>query len=141
MQLFITMCERGLVAEGATYLALISTCAKAQQWQLSEEIMLCTIAEPVPKELVRKVGAPDASRMPEKHRELLTRLQNWRHAHETELAAQHAQHAHSAPVDATAQRAAGSDTASPPSGRPSVPHSRASPSLDASAPSPTGAAL
>lgn len=72
------MCERGLVAEGATCLALISTCGKAGQWQLSEEILLCTISERVASELLMKVGAPDASRMNEGDRELLMRLVNWR---------------------------------------------------------------
>jgi hypothetical protein len=88
MQLFITMCERGLVAEGATCLALISTCAKARQWQLSEEILLCTTSNTVALELFRKVGLPDSSRMLEADRELLVRLQNWRHSREAEGAAE-----------------------------------------------------
>lgn len=97
MQLFITMCERGLVAEGTTCLALISTCAKARQWQLSEEILLCTFSDKVASELLRKVGVPDASRMIENDRELLVRLQNWRHSQEAGCAPER-----STPLDTSA---------------------------------------
>jgi hypothetical protein len=82
MQLFITMCQHGLVAEGATSLALISTCAKARRWQLSEEILLCTIAQDVGSKFESKVGAPESLHLSDSDSELLMRLQQWRKTRE-----------------------------------------------------------
>lgn len=115
------MCKRGLVAEGATCLALISTCAKARQWQLSEEVLLCTISDRVSSELLRKIGAPDASGMLENDRNLLARLQQWRRAREVEGAADWS----GAPSDAALQPRTAFSSAAP-TAAPTRTHSRAS---------------
>jgi hypothetical protein len=72
------MCEQGQVAEGATCLALIGTCAKARRWQLAEEVFRCTISCDVGLQFVDCIGPADTSNMLDNDKELFQRLQNWR---------------------------------------------------------------
>lgn len=78
VQLFLSMCEQGKVAEGATCLALIGTCAKARQWQLAEEVFRCTIARDIGILFVDAIGPPDTATMADEDLAILRRLQAWR---------------------------------------------------------------
>lgn len=85
VQLFLSMCEQSKVAEGATCLALIGTCAKARQWQLAEEVFLCTIARDLGIAFVDAIGPPDTATMADADRAILRRLQAWRRSGGTAL--------------------------------------------------------